>query len=415
MSHVYAVSSIIVDAKKQYQTLIELVKNNLNKPFLYTGRDENCRDVLYHLYGWHIILQELVRTNPKRPFELRPGFTWKTLEKLNYTIKTEAEAYDLKTVLSMLNQTHHHLLSWVQTLNDAVINEENLYPFTAPSNLGEFVHECMGGHYQWAIQSIQFHLGDDAIRPLFDHFKTIPEVEAIVLGGSRGKQQGDAWSDYDIYVYTKKPIDVAIRKEIIEPFVRLMEYNHQFFETEDDGILNNGIGIEFIYRNLADFESMMVRLFDGQVNRGYSTCFLDNLLTTKIIYDPKGTYKSLQNAYRFKDKTALYQQIIKQNIPLLYGTQPNYLDQIEKAVKRGDIVAINHRLTEYFSLFFDTLFAINQINHPGEKRMLEKALTLPKQPQNLKETVEKIFQNPTSDAYLEDLKTLTLNLIHLSK
>jgi hypothetical protein len=415
MNHIYTINSIVIDANKQYQILMDLVKNNSNKPFLYTGRDENVRDVLYHLYGWHTILQNLVQTNPKQPFELRPGYTWKTLEKLNYTIQQEAEALDLTTVLSMFEKTHHALLSWVQTLTDSVLNDPSLYPFTAPSNLGEFVHECMGGHYAWAIQSIKFHLGDDDIRPLFERFKTIPEVEAIVLGGSRGKQQGDDLSDYDIYVYTTKPIDVETRKKIIGPAVSLMEYNHQFFETEDDGILNNGIGIEFIYRNLADFESMMVRLFDGQVNRGYSTCFLDNLLTTKIIYDPKGAYKHLQDTYRFQDKTKLYQKVIDQNIPLLYGTQPNYLDQIEKAVKRGDIVAINHRLTEYFSLFFDTLFAINHINHPGEKRMLDKALTLPKQPKNLKEIVEKIFKNPTSGLYMEGLKTLTLDLIHLSK
>lgn len=415
MNHVYTINDIVIDAKKQYQTLIHLVETNQNKPFLYTGRDENCRDVLYHLYGWHIILLELVKKNPKSPFELRPGFTWKTLEQLNYTIKKEAEAFDLSTVLSMIEETHQAILSWVQTLSNDRINDPNVYPFTAPSNLGEFVHECMGGHYAWAIQSIQFHLGDDDIRPLFERFKTIPEVEAIVLGGSRGKQQGDELSDYDIYVYTTKPIDVEIRKKIINPSVSLMEYNHQFFETEDDGILNNGVGIEFIYRNLADFKSMMVRLFEGQVNRGYSTCFLDNLLTTKIIYDPKGAYKLLQDTYRFKDKTALYQQVIQQNIPLLYGTQPNYVDQIEKTVKRGDIVAINHRLTEYFSLFFDTLFAINRINHPGEKRMLEKALTLPKQPKNLKEIMKKILNNPTSGLYMDDLKALTINLISLSK
>ncbi|MDX9808183.1 MAG: ClbS/DfsB family four-helix bundle protein [Acholeplasma sp.] len=415
MKHEFTVTSILEDARKKHDALMVLVEQNASVPFLYMDRDENIRDVLYHLYGWHQILTDLMTKNPKPPIELRPGYTWKNLTELNYKIKKEAESYTLHEVKHLFNQSHNHWMSKIAQLFDHTLNAVGLYPFTAPSNLGEFIHECMGGHYEWAIQTIEFHLGDPYLRPLLEGFKSLPEVEAIVLGGSRGKQQGDHLSDYDIYVYATKPIDVEERKRIIGPHVSLMEYNHQFFETEDDGVLNNGIGIEFIYRNLDDFKAMMERLFNGQVNRGYSTCFLDNLLTTKIIYDKKRAYKSLQDTYRFMDKTALYQQVIRQNIPLLYGTQPNYFDQIVKAVKRQDIVAVNHRLTEYFSLFFDTLFAINQINHPGEKRMLEKALSLPKQPKELEKTVGKVFDNITSGDFLKDLEQLTLDLIKLTK
>lgn len=415
MNHEFTVLGILEDAANKYNVLMAQVEQNASVPFLFVGRDENIRDVLYHLYGWHQILIDLMKKNPNPPIELRPGYTWKNLNELNYTIKKEAESFTLQQVLHRLDETHQNLMKVVQKLSNDTVNARGLYPFTAPSVLGEFIHECMGGHYQWAINTIEFHLGDPKLRPLLDGFKSIPEVEAIVLGGSRGKQQGDSLSDYDIYVYSVKPIDVELRKEIIGPHVSLMEYNHQFFETEDDGILHNGVGIEFIYRNLNDFKSMMVRLFDGHVNRGYSTCFLDNLLTTKIIYDKQGSYKTLQEAYRFKDRTALYQQVIRQNIPLLYGTQPNYFDQIVKAVKRQDTVAVNHRLTEYFSLFFDTLFAINQVNHPGEKRMLEKALSLPKQPKDLKKTVDNVFENITTGEFINDLEQLTLELIKLTK
>lgn len=414
MSSNYRVKTIIEDSKKRADDLFDCIKKHPD-PFLYSGRDENVRDVLYHLYGWHNILMDLIARNPKPPIELKPGYTWKNLEKLNYDLKTSAEAYSLEDVIKLFKQSHERMMLWIQGLSDEDLNAPDLYPFTAPSTLGEFVYQCMGGHYTWAIQTIEFHRGEDTLRSLLDELKQLSAIEAIVLGGSRGKQQGDTLSDYDIYVYTTTTIPVETRKKIIDPYVSLMEYNHTFFETEDDGILNNGIGIEFIYRNLNDFKQMMENLFELKVNRGYSTCFLDNLLTTKIIFDRTGSYKALQQMYRFKDKRKIYQTVVNQNIPLLYGTQPCYYDQIVKAVKRQDLVAVNHRLTEYLSLFFDTLFAINQVNHPGEKRMLEKALSLPLKPSNMAKIIENMCTHLGEEAYLEDLRKLTLELIKIAK
>lgn len=411
----FSANQIILDAKDSYQKLQHIIENYKDTPFLYQGRDENIKDVIYHLVAWHHILLNLVKTNPSLPFELKPGYTWKNLEALNYSIQKEAASLSLEAVLSVFAHTHQSIMDWVKDLSKEVLNTRGYYPFTSPSNLGEFIHECMGGHYDWAIQSIEYHMGDASLRPLFKSLSTVDGIEAIVLGGSRGKGLGDALSDYDIYVYAKNPIPVEIRQQIMSPFMSLMEYNNQFFETEDDGILKNGLGIEFIYRNLSDFKLMMEKLFNLEVNRGYSTCFLDNLLTSKIIYDPQKSYRNLQDTYRFKDKQDLYSKIITQNIPLIYGTQPALFDQVVKAVKRQDYPAVNHRLAEYFSLYFDTLFAINHVNHPGEKRMLEKAVSLPKKPVNLKERVDRIFKELTKDSYLEDLKLLSLELIELSK
>lgn len=411
----FTVKYILEDAQKNHETLLRLVSDHKDVPFLFKGRDENIKDVMYHLVAWHHILLNLVKTNPALPFELKPGYTWANLEALNYSIKQEANLVSLDDVLKVFKHTHETLVDYVLGLDERILNEVGYYPFTTPSNLGEFIHECMGGHYQWAISSIEFSLGDVTLRPLFNQLKTIPLIDAIVLGGSRGKGLGDHTSDYDIYIYSKKEIPVEKRKELLSPYMSLMEYNNQFFETEDDGILNNGVGIEFIYRNLDDFKQMMNRLFELHINRGYSTCFLDNLLTSKIIFDRNNEYQALQDKYRFKDKTLIYQTVIKQNIPLLYGTQPNLYDQILKAVKRGDYVSINHRFTEYFSLFFDTLYAMNQVNHPGEKRMLEFALRLPKKPVNLKARIDFMLNHLTEGNYLEDLKSLTLELIKLSE
>ena len=61
-----------------------------------------------------------------------------------------------------------------------------------------------------------------------------------------------------------------------------------------------------------------------------------------------------------------------ENCSQRYDTQNK---QIEKALKRQDLLSINHRSSEFFASYFDLLFALNEQTHPGEKRMLAYAKT----------------------------------------
>jgi len=220
---------------------------------------------------------------------------------------------------------------------------------------------------------------------LFKEFAQLDQVEAIVLGGSRAGQHFDKDSDYDVYIYLTGSIAPLTRRDILSKYCSYMEIGNQFWELEDDCVLKSKIEIELIYRTLDSFDKdLQTVALDHQVQNAYTTCMWHNLLHSKIIYDRNGHYEALQNKYR---------RPIKKQLLLLDQAMPAFSKQIEKALKRQDLLSINHRSSEFFASYFDLLFALNEQTHPGEKRMLEFAKTnCSLLPQHFEENIQTYFQ-----------------------
>ena len=121
---------------------------------------------------------------------------------------------------------------------------------------------------------------------LFEELAQLEQVEAVVLGGSRAGEHYDQDSDYDVYVYLKDSIAPEIRQKLLSKYCSYMEIQNQFWELEDDCILNNGIEIEFIYRSLDDFDKELQKVvLEHQPHNAYTTCMWYNLLHSKVLYD----------------------------------------------------------------------------------------------------------------------------------
>lgn len=208
------------------------------------------------------------------------------------------------------------------------------------------------------------------VEKLFDELSCIFQVEAIALGGSRSTGRNDEKSDYDVYVYISDFVDEKVRRDVLEKYCRYMEIGNSFWELEDDVTLKDGIDMDIIYRNMTDFENMVSSVVDECVAwNGYTTCMWHNLITSKIVYDKSGKLKELQRKYQIPYPDKLKENIISKNLNLLSGMLPSFDTQIEKAENRGDLVSVNHRVTEFLASYFDIIFALNEMTHPGEKRM----------------------------------------------
>ena len=91
------------------------------------------------------------------------------------------------------------------------------------------------------------------IEKLFEELSAFDQVEVIALGGSRAGEVYDEKSDYDVYLYCNGPIEEQRRQHILEKYCSYMEIGNSFWELEDNCVLNNGIDIDILYRNLDDF------------------------------------------------------------------------------------------------------------------------------------------------------------------
>ena len=247
--------------------------------------------------------------------------------------------------------------------------------------------------------------------------QALEPIEALVLGGSRAGEVYDQKSDYDLYVYCTELPSPEARIELLRRVCDRIELGNDFWELEDDCVLKDGIPVDILYRSLDAFSQDVAAVVEGYSARnGYTTCMWHNLLHSRILYDRDGRYAALRQRFDVPYPEALPQNIIRRNMRLLTGNLPSYDAQLRKAVSREDRPSVNHRMAAFLESYFDILFALNRMTHPGEKRMdstlKATAKLLPKNfGENLDEAFACMFANP--ERFLEVLDTMVGNLQEL--
>ena len=203
---------------------------------------------------------------------------------------------------------------------------------------------------------------------LWQNLSRLDGIEAIALAGSRAGEDYDQSSDYDLYVYCSALPEEAARESILEKYCSRREIGNSFWELEDDCTLKNGIDIDIIYRDIAriaaDISAVAERFC---AHNGYTTCLWYNLMNCRILFDKNNALTGLQNRFRLPYPPQLKRNIIQNNMKLLSGAVPSYDGQIKKALRRGDMVSVNHRLAAFLESYFDIIFALNDCCIP-EKR-----------------------------------------------
>jgi len=252
------------------------------------------------------------------------------------------------------------------------------------------------------------------VEQLFQELCALDAVEALALGGSRAGEHFDAASDYDVYLYCTGQIPEDVRRDILSRYCDILEIGNHFWEYEDNCRLKNGADIDILYRNLDDFTAEVARVVERcQPRNGYTTCMWHNLLTCRIVYDRDGCLAKAQARFRVPYPPELKRRIVERDWQLLHSAMPAYETQLAKAVKRGDLVSVNHRAAAFLEAYFDLLFALNERTHPGEKRLIqlcrEYCRILPARfEENLDRLFSDLFRDP--DQAMADIRAILSEL-----
>jgi hypothetical protein len=229
-------------------------------------------------------------------------------------------------------------------------------------------------------------------------FSRFPQVVAIALAGSEGAGEADTLSDTDLYVYADAQIPVEARRVIAGEFADRLEIDNRFWEPGDEWIERaSGRGIDIMYRSPAWIQDQLARVLDRhEASIGYSTCFWWNVLHSRALYDPAGWYGDLQGRVRQPYPAELRRAIVAKNFPILRQNISSYRHQTEAAMRRGDRMSVHHRVNAFLASYWDVLFAVNGVPHPGEKRIVEHVRRLCQRlPPGWEEAAESLVSQPS--------------------
>jgi Domain of unknown function (DUF4037) len=203
-------------------------------------------------------------------------------------------------------------------------------------------------------------------------FAAIPDVEAVALGGSRASQMAGDDSDVDLYVYASPEPPLERRAAIASAAAGRLELDNHFFETGDEWVDGpTGLALDVMYRGPRWIEDQLDRvLVRHEASVGYSTALWHSVHRSVPLFDRRGWYASLQARAAAPYPEPLRRAIVARNQPLLRDNLSSYLRQLERAVARGDAVSANHRVAAFLASYFDILFAVHRVPHPGEKRLV---------------------------------------------
>jgi predicted nucleotidyltransferase len=202
-------------------------------------------------------------------------------------------------------------------------------------------------------------------------YSTLSQVEAVALGGSLASGTADATSDIDLYVYVQTDIPAAERLAIAREYAAGAKTNDYWGPGNEWIDPDTGIHVDVMFWTTTWIEDDLDRILQRhEAWVGYSTCIWHTVRRSRILFDRSGwlltRHADAQQSYPEPMVTA----VVRQNYPILRRNESAYYFQIKKAVARGDLVSINHRVAAFLASYFDILFAVNRLPHPGEKRLV---------------------------------------------
>ena len=255
--------------------------------------------------------------------------------------------------------------------------------------------------FYYFVPVVERFLMDKTFDLIVEEYKKFQQTVAVAVGGSQTAQTADSQSDIDTYVFVENEIPVEKRLQLIKKYSTKYEAGCEYFGAGDEFFVDNmNRQLDVMFMDKKWIEDIVENVWEKHYpSNGYTTCFLFTIKNCEILYDREGWLKGLKDRLATPYPEELKQNIIKRNMMLLKDKPfASYYEQIAKAVTRNDMNSVNHRLAAFMASYFDIIFAMNRLLHPGEKKLVKYALEHCKiLPENFEENITKLLTQPNTD------------------
>ncbi len=127
--------------------------------FSFDDRDKNVRDVIIHLYEWHLLLVKWITTNLNNENNhfLPKEYTWKTYPKMNLKFWEKHQDTSLEDARKLLMKSHESVIALLCTFSNDQLFTKKHYNWTGTTSVGSYCVSATSSHYDWAYKKIKKH------------------------------------------------------------------------------------------------------------------------------------------------------------------------------------------------------------------------------------------------------------------
>lgn len=157
----------------QYEKLLKIIfslnKSELEREFDFKDikkkeehwkRDKNLRDILIHLYEWHILLINWIEANKKGEnvaFLPKP-YTWKNYGEMNIMFWEKHQTTSLDKAKELFKHSHKKTLIYISSFTNEELFTKKYFSWTGTTSLGSYCISATSSHYDWAIKKLKAHI-----------------------------------------------------------------------------------------------------------------------------------------------------------------------------------------------------------------------------------------------------------------
>ena len=123
-------------------------------------RDKNLRDVLVHLYEWHQLLLDWIKSNKKgeKKAFLPAPYNWKTYGDMNVEFWKKHQNTPLDESKKMLKKSQDDVMKMIDGLTNEELFSKGVYKWTGTTTVGAYCISATASHYDWAVKKLKAHM-----------------------------------------------------------------------------------------------------------------------------------------------------------------------------------------------------------------------------------------------------------------